>query len=294
MGTENLYAHLETGVTTVCRAWAVTRTDGLVLGFTDHDQDLEFGAVTFRAETGLTARSLQQQTGLSVDNTEAIGGFSDDAITEADLAAGRYDGAIVKAWLVNWQAADQRVLQFSGQMGEITRADGRFTAELRSLVDRLNQPRGRAYHRACGAILGDDKCRFDMSTTNYSMALPLLGFDSLGRWLFDPITEVEASWFSRGQLIVQTGIAAGLSAVIKLDKLIDNQRVIELWDALGTMPQVGDSVLLRAGCDKLGATCQTKFGNFLNFRGFPHIPGEDWQMSYPVSLQSNDGGSLFK
>jgi hypothetical protein len=72
MGTENLYAHLETGVTTVCRAWAVTRTDGLVLGFTDHDQDLEFGAVTFRAETGLTARSLQQQTGLSVDNTEAI------------------------------------------------------------------------------------------------------------------------------------------------------------------------------------------------------------------------------
>jgi hypothetical protein len=40
MGAQQLYAHLGTGATTVCRAWAVTRTVGQVLGFTDHDRDL--------------------------------------------------------------------------------------------------------------------------------------------------------------------------------------------------------------------------------------------------------------
>ncbi len=293
MSAEQLYAHLATGATTVCRAWALTRTDGVTLGFTDHDRDLTFDGVTFKAETGLTARALQQQTGLSVDNTEALGGFSDAAITEADLAAGRYDGASVRAWLVNWAAVGQRVVQFAGQIGEIQRSDGRFTAELRSLVDRLNQPRGRAYHRGCSAILGDAACGFDLDTPNYSVTLTLRGYDTLGRMLFDPVPGLDAGWFGRGKLAVQTGQAAGLSALIKLDLVAPSQRVVELWDALGQMPQAGDTLRLFAGCDKLAATCQTKFGNFLNFRGFPHIPGEDWLMSYPVSGQVNDGGSRF-
>ncbi len=293
MSAEQLYAHLATGATTVCRAWALTRTDGVTLGFTDHDRDLTFDGVTFKAETGLTARALQQQTGLSVDNTEALGGFSDAAITEADLAAGRYDGASVRAWLVNWAAVGQRLVQFAGQIGEIQRSDGRFTAELRSLVDRLNQPRGRAYHRGCSAILGDAACGFDLDTPNYSVTLTLRGYDTLGRMLFDPVPGVDAGWFGRGKLVVQTGQAAGLSALIKLDLVAPSQRVVELWDALGQMPQAGDTLRLFAGCDKLAATCQTKFGNFLNFRGFPHIPGEDWLMSYPVSGQVNDGGSRF-
>ncbi len=293
MSAEQLYAHLATGATTVCRAWALTRTDGVTLGFTDHDRDLTFDGVTFKAENGLTARALQQQTGLSVDNTEALGGFSDAAITEADLAAGRYDGASVRAWLVNWAAVGQRVVQFAGQIGEIQRSDGRFTAELRSLVDRLNQPRGRAYHRGCSAILGDAACGFDLDTPNYSVTLTLRGYDTLGRMLFDPVPGLDAGWFGRGKLAVQTGQAAGLSALIKLDLVAPSQRVVELWDALGQMPQAGDTLRLFAGCDKLAATCQTKFGNFLNFRGFPHIPGEDWLMSYPVSGQVNDGGSRF-
>lgn len=294
MSAADLYAHLATGSTTVCRAWSVTRRDGLVLGFTDHDRDLVFDGITFKAETGLTARNLQQQIGLSVDNTEAIGGFSDAAITESDLAAGFYDGASVSAHLVNWNDVAQRVLQFSGHIGEVRRADGRFTAELRSLSDRLNQPRGRAFHRACSAVLGDGQCGFDLGSPNYSATVALAGYDALGRLLFEPLPELQEGWFSRGVLRVMSGAGQGLSAVIKMDKVAVAGRVIELWDELGRMPVTGDSILLQAGCDKLAATCQTKFSNFLNFRGFPHIPGEDWLMSYPVSSDVNDGGSLFK
>ena len=74
---------------------------------------------------------MQQSTGLSVDNTEALGALSDAAIREADIEAGRYDGAEVRAWLVNWADVSARQLQFRGSIGELRRAGGAFEAELR-------------------------------------------------------------------------------------------------------------------------------------------------------------------
>ncbi len=59
-----LQAHLETGLTTVAHAWAIERKDGVILGFTDHDRDLSFDGATYRADTGLSALSLAQSTGL--------------------------------------------------------------------------------------------------------------------------------------------------------------------------------------------------------------------------------------
>ena len=105
-----LAAHLQTGATTLCRAWALSRKDGITYGFTDHDLPLEFEGITFRADSGLAARALQHATGLAVDNTEAVGVLSDAALREEDIQAGRYDGADVRAWLVNWKDVSQRVL----------------------------------------------------------------------------------------------------------------------------------------------------------------------------------------
>lgn len=51
-------------------------------------------------------------------------------------------------------------------------------------------------------------------------------------------------------------------------------------------------VRVEAGCDKRMDTCQVKFANFVNFLGFPSIPGEDWLMSFPARSGVNDGGSL--
>ena len=71
-GRDDLLSHLATGTTTVCQCWSMTRSDGQTLGFTDHDRDLSFDGITFKAATGMTAKALQQCTGLSVDNTEAV------------------------------------------------------------------------------------------------------------------------------------------------------------------------------------------------------------------------------
>lgn len=292
MSAEGLFQHLESGATTVARAWRVLRRDGVAMGFTDHDRDLSFGGDLYRAGTGLTAKALQQTTGLSVDNTEAMGALSDASITEDDILAGKFDGAEVTAWLVNWNAPDDRVMQFRGSFGEIQRAAGAFQAELRGLTELLNQPQGRVIQRPCAAILGDGACRFDLTLPGYSSerAVEAVEEGRLFRWA--AFEGFDDRWFERGRFRVLTGAAAGVVGVVKNDRLGTAGREVELWQAVLPGIAVGDIVRIEAGCDKRAETCRLKFSNFMNFQGFPHVPGEDWLASYPVRTSLNDGGSL--
>ncbi len=288
-----IFDHLAQGVTTVCRAWRIRRSDGTVYGFTDHDGDLTFDGLVFKASTGLTASVLQQTTGLSVDNSEALGALSDASVTEDDLISGRFDGAEVQAWLVNWAEVEQRVEQFRGSFGEITRVAGQFRTELRGQTEALNQPQGRVYHRGCSAILGDAACGLNLAGPEYSSDAIIA--EVTGAVLhFAGLTDFAPGWFQRGRLVAKSGAAAGLVGVIKTDKQEGALRVIELWAGLGVDMLAGEVVRLEAGCDKTASTCKVKFENFLNFRGFPHIPGDDWLASYPTSSIPLDGGSLYK
>lgn len=290
--SEGFQTHLDSGATTLCRAWAVTRRDGVVLGFTDHDGGLSFDNVAFQAETGLTARALSQTTGLSVDNSEAVGALTSDAVTEKDILSGRYDDARVEAWLVNWANVEDRLKLFTGTLGEITRGGGAFQAELRGLAEALNQAQGKAYQRPCPAVLGDARCRFDLNTPGYAAEIALETSDDSRVFLFPEQATFQDRWFEAGRLRVLSGAAAGVIGVIKNDRTENGQRRIELWEALKVSVAPGDMVRLEAGCDKRQETCKVKFNNFINFQGFPHIPGEDWLISYPVAGGVNDGGSL--
>ncbi|WP_281967065.1 DUF2163 domain-containing protein [Roseovarius nanhaiticus] len=286
-----LEAHLKSGITTTCRAWALKRKDGVVLGFTDHDGPLEFGGVTFRADTGLSALAIQQTTGLSVDNTEALGALSDASIREEDIEAGRYDGAEISAWLVNWQDVAQRQLQFRGTIGELRRSGGAFEAELRGLTEALNQPLGRVYQKPCSAVLGDRDCRFDMNAAGYSTERLARIIEDRRVFRFDAFGGFDSGWFQHGRLSVLGGAATGLHSLIKKDVSINAERVIELWHPLRADVGTDDLLRLDAGCDKRAVTCRLKFQNFYNFQGFPDIPGDDWSISDPARSSALNGGS---
>lgn len=291
-GNYALETHLSSGTTTVCRCWAVIRKDGETYGFTDHDTDLEFDGLTFAADTGLTANALEQSTGLSVDNTEALGALSSAAVTEADIQAGRFDNAAVKSWLVNWANPSERVLQFNGTFGEITRAVGGFRAELRGLTEALNQPQGRVYQSSCSAVLGGAGCGFDINALGYSTEVTVETVDDAKLFSFAALEGFDDRWFESGRLVVLSGAAQGLVGVVKNDRLSSDGRTIELWESLQAEVATGDQIRIEAGCDRRADTCRLKFDNFLNFQGFPHIPGEDWLTSYPVSSDLNEGGSM--
>jgi uncharacterized phage protein (TIGR02218 family) len=285
-----LRAHLATGTTTVARAWSVARTDGVTLGFTDHDRPLSFEGVAFAPEAGLEARAVVAGTGLSVDNSEARGALSSDAITEADIDAGRYDGAEVRMWLVNWADVSERALRFRGTLGEIRRGAGAFTAELRGLSEPLNRPIGRLYQPTCAATLGDAQCGFDPMAAGLS-AETLAG-PTDGQTFRLALPGQAARLYERGLLTVLTGPARGLKATIKHDRPEGALRVVELWAPLRAPVGPEDAVRLDPGCDKRAETCRVRFDNMANFRGFPTIPGEDWLMAVPVRAESNEGGKL--
>lgn len=268
---------------TVARAWAVSRRDGVTLGFTDHDLPLSFDGLRFRPDTGLNASAIMQGAGLSVDNSEAVGALSDDAISEADLLAGRWDAAEVRLWEVNWRDTSSRALIFRGHLGEVSRDGGAFRAELRGLSEALGTVQGRVYHPRCSADLGDGQCRMDLSLPGYRSDGVIDGEEGGVRLRLSGIDAQEPHWFERGRLLVLSGSASGLYATVKNDQPApDGGRLIELWAALGIRLAIGDRVRLTAGCDKRAETCRLKFANFPNFRGFPHLPPEDWLMT-PLS-----------
>ncbi|AXC50155.1 DUF2163 domain-containing protein [Paracoccus suum] len=263
--------------TTRARAWAVTRADGLVLGFTDHDVALEFEGIRFRPDTGMSAAAVMQSSGLSVDNSEAAGMLSDDAITEADLQAGRWDAADVRLWEVDWAKPAARQLVFRGALGEVTRQGSAFKAELRGLSEALNRPQGRVYHPRCPAVLGDSACRMNLGLPGYRADTVAVAVEEGRVFRIGGLPGYDLRWFERGTLEVTSGAAKGLRGAIKRDLAMpDGGREIELWAGIGAAVAAGDGLRLTAGCDKQPDTCRLKFNNYLNFRGFPHLPSEDW------------------
>ncbi len=280
--TPALATHLAGGATTLARAWAIRRRDGVEMGFTDHDRPLFFAGIDFRPDAGFAARMLVSGSGLAVDNTEVLGALSHEAITAAEIEAGRWDGAEVRAWIVNWADPAQRHLRFRGHLGEIRRAEGAFHAELRGLTDALNRPQGRVFQRDCAAVLGDATCRFDPATPGFSAtrALPAAG-DGQHVTLPD-LGDHADRWFEKGRVEVLTGSAAGLAGVVKDDRLLpDGSHALTLWEPIRAPLAAGDSLRLIAGCDRRAATCRLKFDNLVNFQGFPDIPGDGWIIAGP-------------
>lgn len=277
----SLVEHLAGGITTVCHAWAVTRRDGVVMGFTDHDRDLSFDGVVFRAGTGLTARALQQVAGLAVDNAEAAGALSDAGIREEDIRAGRFDGAEVRLWLVDWTDVARREMRFRGTLGEVVQEGGAFRAELRGLTEALNRPMGRVIQSGCDAVLGDARCGVALADPAWSVETVLQEVRE-ERILVVPAPGFEAGWFVRGVARFLDGPAAGIAGTVKAERVEAGLLCVELWQEPGVAPAAGDRVLLQAGCDRRVGTCRGKFGNLANFRGFPHVPSEDWITSNPA------------
>ncbi|PYB76898.1 DUF2163 domain-containing protein [Rhizobium wuzhouense] len=293
---EALAAHIATGETTLCRAWRVTRADGTVLGFTEHDQALTFAGTVFEPASGFAASEARGASGLAAPGAEIKGGFSSDAITEADLAAGRYDGARVELFLVNWQAAeDQHVLLSVQEIGEVVRAGAGFSAELRSVAHRLQQPQGRIYNRRCDADLGDVRCGVDMGVGGRRRSGQVAAVVSADRLTVSGLAGLGEGHFRLGHLRFDGGALAGRRlAIEESGASVDGLVEVRLWLPLEAMPEVGDAVTLSVGCDKSFATCRTRFSNQMNFQGFPHMPGSDFAYSYVSGASTHDGGVLYE
>ncbi|MFE1602107.1 DUF2163 domain-containing protein [Methylobacterium sp. ID0610] len=283
---------LASGVTTLCRCWILTRTDGLRLGFTDHDEDVPCDGVTCAAETGATGTAIEQGAGLAVDSLEIMGALTSGRLAEGELARGLYDGAAVAVWWVDWSAPANAVLMLSGHLGEVSRGSTGFTAEVRGLADRLGQPTGRLYQRSCDALFGDARCGIDAAGPAYRGTGHVTAVRSARALVASGLAAYRGDWFSAGRLVWTSGANAGAVVEVRAHLRAAAGALLDLWEPMPAPITMGDAFTVTAGCDKAFASCRAKFDNGLNFRGFPDLPGNDYAVSSGREEAGNDGGRI--
>lgn len=267
--------------TTLARGFRLTRRDGLALAFTDHDRDLTVGGVTYGARAALTPSEAAASLGMAADDQQISGGLSSAAITEADIAAGLYDGARVEVVEIDWQAGTARALA-TYTVGEVTRTESAFTAELRGITGRLARVRGRYCLATCDAALGDARCGVDLAgwreagTVAAVLGEAEVTVSGIG---------AAAGRYAAGLLTWTSGANAGQVQEVRAHL---DARIL-LWSPPAYDMAAGDGFTVTAGCDKTWNTCKTRFGNGLNFRGFPTVATSD-ALKYAVPGQGGYDG----
>lgn len=285
----DLAASLASGCTTLCRCIRLIRTDGDMMGFTDHDAPIEVDGSTFLPTDGFEASQESAALGPSTGEWDLRAALTDDRLTKEDLLAGRYDGAEVETLLVDWQNPTAYELLSSGTLGEVSSRDGLFQAEVRGPFAAFDRVRGRVFSARCDAELGDARCGIDLNQPAFTTTTTVEAVLEPHIFLMTAPADQASGHFDGGTFAQGDDTPVRVRAY-SVDGATSR---ITLWQAPVTPLEVGSEIMLRAGCDKSFATCKARFSNGVNFCGFPYMPGDDFALSYPASSDGNlDGGSL--
>lgn len=266
----DLQAHYDTGATTLATLSKVTRTDAQVFGFTDHDAAITYDSVVYAPSSAFDPSAVAGRSDLSVSNLELVGLLDSDGITAADIEAGRWDGAQIEVLQVNWaDLSDGAEIVRVGEVGQIQRKQGQYTAELRGLMAKLHNNIGRTVGPACDATLGDARCGVDLGALEVSGAVTTV---TSRRAITASGLAQAAAYFTGGQITFTSGLNIGISMEVRDH---DTGGVLVLALPMPFDITVADTFDLVPGCDKTKATCISKYSNVVNFRGFSFVPGQD-------------------
>lgn len=258
---------------TAASFWRIYRADGVTLGFTTHDRDLRFDGILHRAAPGMLPSAIRRTIEIADDGAEIKGALSHDSISGADLAAGRFDGARVAVGVVDWETLERAVL-YGGSIGAVSREGAGFTAQLRSAKADLDIDPVPRSSPSCRARFCGPGC--DLSPAAHSVRLAALAVDHEANRVQFAISEPgdylhgELRWIDGPQAGMVMQVLAASEQGLVLDQRLDES----------VLP--GHRAVLREGCDHTIATCAARFGNAVNFRGEPFLPGNDLLTRYPV------------
>lgn len=273
--------HYREGTTSLALLWKVTRVDGTVYAFTDHDAAITYQAVTYSPSSAFDASAVVSKAEMNVDDLEVRGLLDTSGIVAEDIEAGLWDKASVELRRVNWASlSDGAEILLVGEIGNIERREGNFVCELRDLFQPLQRNIGRIVSPLCDAEVGDARCGVDMTPFTFSVTVTAVDGTHPRRIFTCSALSQAAGFFADGKATFTGGANAGQVMDIKNNL----SGVITLQLALPRPVQVGDTVTVRAGCNKIytvdadgvqAGDCFTKFDNVINHRGFWAVPGRD-------------------
>jgi len=252
--------------------WRLERRDGVTIGLTSHDRPLTIAGLLYAPTPGISPSAILRGGDARADVTEVRGALSSAAINGADLDAGRWDGASAMLHLTEWTDPGVLWLELArGTLGSVEQSGADYSVALHGLGTRLALPVAPSTSPTCRARLGDRACTADLRPHQRLAAVIAIEGDAVR------FGALEAGLYPFGSIRWLTGACAGLS------QSVVDQEGNRLWLAepppLPVRP--GALALLTQGCDKRIATCAGRFGNAVNFRGEPYLPGIDLLTRYP-------------
>jgi uncharacterized phage protein (TIGR02218 family) len=274
---------LQSNRLTLCCCVRVTRLDGVVFGFTTLDQDIVYNGVTYEARAAFQSSAIRAELTQGIDNLNLIGLLSSDRITAEDIEAGRYDGASIVIFLLNWQDVTQGILTLlTGTLGELSLLETQYAAELLSLVRKLSQQIGDLVSKSCVVQqLGDHRCApagtfgNGRALSDYQFQGTVASVDAADTISFTAVTPPDADYFAYGKVTLLVGQNTGIAKEVKAQLKPGPNPQLQLQEAFPFPLSVGDAVQLEAGCIRLSSMCSAKFGNIANYQGFPFVPGPE-------------------
>lgn len=264
---------------TLATCWRLTRKDGTIMGFTDFSKNIIIDNICYCAKTGFKATAVETKSTLQPADLDIDGALTSDAITEADIIAGKYDFAEILVFEVDYTnlVGTQNILR-RGFLGNLARGDTSFKAEIRGLGELTERKIGSLYSDTCRAKFCDSKC--GLKAADYTFTGTVVSSSDGGSCIVDVGSNQVATLFSRGQITFISGLNAGTTMDIVTHTKEGTYDVLTLLLSLPGTIQAGDTVSIMSGCDGAFSTCRER-GNYLNFRGEPDIPGTDAIYCYP-------------
>lgn len=280
--SDALLAHLAQATTTLAEAWRVVRPDGTTVGFTSHDVAFALDGVTYQAAPGLQASTAHSTDNFAVDTLDVTIFLT--VADEADLAAGLWDNSVVTVFEYNWDdppttfGTDCLILRH-GNLGEVQRQNNLLTAEIRGLAQRLSRRIGRQYSPTCpwrhaqwdsagSTYVSSTECGLTLTTFITTGTITSVS-ETPTREFADSASAQADGYFDEGLVTMTSGDNAGITREVAQW----TSKVFTLHRPFPYAVQVGDAYKSVKGDNKTWETCRDVFANWLNFGGFPSLPG---------------------
>lgn len=269
------FSELQKGTTHFCLIGKVTQTadkGGDSIRFAIHGSDVIFGGEQYKPVPA-TVSKFQATSGTEVDNA-TFQTVLDDALSRLNIKGGKWQGASVELFIVNY---------LNPEMGYIQRQGGRFgqakiigneaEIEYRGLTSLLSQEIGEKTSRLCRYQLGDADCKVNVASFTFEGIVTSVA----NRQKFTVSVAKPDGYFYRGRITFASGGNQGLS----METQNNAGQVITLFQPMIRDVEVDDEIVLVAGDDKTLATCHNKFNNAINFGGEPEIPPREKLYKFP-------------
>lgn len=274
-----LQAKLEEPCGTFTHCMLITRTDGVKLGFTDHQYSFVINGVTYTPQQATDPSSLQSDSRASVDNMEIVGILSEAGLAKNDIIIGKFDNAKLDVFLVDYTSLPATatpgdcIWLKTMILGNTKIEDDVFRIECRSLADYLNKQIIELTSPTCRARFGDSRCQKNLTGLQYVTTIS--GFADL-RNLTIAASGFISNYFQYGKIEWLSGDLTGYVADISASA----GSALTLYSKVPLAMAAGNSVRVTAGCNKTFDAC-VGFSNAINFQGEPHVPGIDkWKAGF--------------